>query len=236
MIDGFEALLRWNHPDRGQINPVEFIPIAEETDLIHPLGLWVLEQACKQLFEWQFNGMVSKRSEPLSMNVNVSGKQFSRPEIVSSINKIIKDSQINPSNLNLEITESLLVSQNDVFLDVFTKIHSLGVNFDIDDFGRGYSSFGYLQRLPVKSLKIDPQFSRFLGGERKHAEIIKTIIGMAMTMGISVVAEGVETGQQLQKLIELRCPFVQGFFLSKPLNSEDAGNLLKCNKPLFIPS
>ncbi len=236
MIDGFEALLRWNHPIRGQISPDEFIPIAEETDLIHPLGIWVLEQACMQLRDWQKKEKRNSSFPLISMNVNISGKQISDPQIVSSIKRIITESKIVPSTLSLEITEGSLIETNDFFLNILGEMVKLGINFYVDDFGRGYSSFGYLQKLPVHTLKIDALFSQLLDEDNRITEIIKTIIEMAKSLGISVIAEGVETRGQLQKLIEMKCPFVQGYYFSKPLNRNDAGELLFKNRRLFIPS
>jgi diguanylate cyclase (GGDEF)-like protein len=233
IIEGFEALLRWTHPDRGEIKPSEFIPIAEETDLIHPLGLWVLQQSCEQLKIWQ--NLVASISDPspLSINVNFSGKQFTRPDIVSNISKIICESKIEPSTLSLEITESLLIGYDELFHDVLTKIRNLGVNIHVDDFGRGYSSFSYLQRFPVTTLKIDALFTQWLGGDGKNSEIVNSIVRLARSLGMSVVAEGVETDAQLKKLIDIRCPYVQGFFLSKPLSREAAGELLSRNRKIF---
>jgi diguanylate cyclase (GGDEF)-like protein len=235
MIQGFEALLRWTHPERGPIKPVEFIPIAEETDLIHPLGLWVLNQACKQLQIWQ--NLIAGTSDPLplSINVNVSGKQFSRPDVVDHIERIIRENKITPSTLSLEITESSLIGYDELFHKVLGKIRDLGVNIHVDDFGRGYSSFGYLQRFPVNTLKIDALFTRWLGSNDNNTEIVRTILKLARSLGMSVVAEGVETNVQLQKLVDINCPFVQGYYLSKPLSRVAAGEMLSKNRRIYQP-
>jgi diguanylate cyclase (GGDEF)-like protein/PAS domain S-box-containing protein len=235
MIEGFESLARWNHPARGQIGPDEFIPIAEETGLIHTLGLWVLKQACKQLHIWQ-KAMVSVSDTlPLSITVNFSGRQFSRPEVVNQIKHIISENQIEPSRLCLEITESLLIESDDRFHDVLEKIQDLGVNIHVDDFGRGYSSFSYLQRFPVNTLKIDALFTQLLDRNGKNSEIVNTIVNLAKSLGMSVVAEGVETAVQLQKLKEIKCTHVQGYYLSRPLKREIAGELLLQNRKIVQP-
>lgn len=235
MIEGFETLLRWTHPERGPIKPDEFIPIAEETGLIHSLGLWVLQQASKQLHIWQ--GEIKEVSDtlPLSITVNFSGKQFSRPEVVDHIARIIKENKIDPSTLCLEITESLLIESDTRFHDVLEKIRKLGVNIHVDDFGRGYSSFSYLQRFPVNTLKIDALFTQLLGGDGKNSEIVNTIVNLAKSLGMSVVAEGVETEVQLQALKEIKCTHVQGFYLSRPLKRDAARELLLRNRKIYQP-
>lgn len=229
-IVGFEALLRWEHPVRGSIKPNEFIPVAEETGLIHPLGLWVLREACKQVHIWQTRMVGEPDATPISVSVNISGKQFSRPDLVEQIEKIIQESNITPSSLSLEITESLLMESEEQFLEALEKIRRLGINLQVDDFGRGYSSFSYLQHLPVSSLKIDSLFIRRLGADGNNSEIVRSIVGLARSLGMSVIAEGVETDIQFQKLKKMDCPFVQGFFISKPVSGEKAGELIAQNR------
>jgi len=233
MIDGFEALARWTHPIRGSIAPDVFIPIAEETGLIHALGIWILEQACKQLRIWQSQIKDASDPLPLSINVNISGKQLTRPDVVTHIETIIKKNSIDPSTLSLEITESLLIEGDDPFNKVLSQIRNLGVNIHVDDFGKGYSSLSYLQQLPINTLKIDSLFTQWLGNDGKNSEIVQTIVRLAKSLGMSVVAEGVETFTQLQKLEDIQCPYVQGFYLSRPLKSEDAGKLLSTNRKLY---
>lgn len=228
-ITGFEALLRWSHPERGPIKPVEFIPVAEETGLIHPLGLWVLRQACHQLAAWQSQLEDDPDFSPLSMNVNISGKQFCRPDLVDNIQAIIQETGIEPSSLSLEITESWLMESEEMFHDILKKIRSLGVNLEVDDFGRGYSSFGYLQSLPVNAIKIDMLFIRRLGTDESNSEIVRSIINLAKSLGMSVIAEGVETKAQLEKLGELGCPFIQGYYISEPVCMKEAGDQLMSN-------
>ncbi len=228
-IVGFEALLRWTHPRRGPIKPTEVIPVAEETDLIHPLGLWVLEQACRQVRIWQEQNPQSPGARPVTVNVNMSGKQFSNPDIVAQIQKILRETGVEPGSLSLEITETFLMGSEEPFHEVLEEIRRLGINLQVDDFGRGYSSLSYLQRFPVTTLKIDSFFTRWLSTEGKNAEIVRTILTLAKSLGMSVVAEGVETDLQLQKLKEMDCPYVQGFYISEPLNAAEAGELLAFN-------
>jgi diguanylate cyclase (GGDEF)-like protein/PAS domain S-box-containing protein len=235
MIEGFETLLRWTNPERGSIKPDEFIPIAEETGLIHSLGLWVLQQACKQLHIWQDEIAKVSDSLPLSITVNFSGKQFSRPEVVGQISKIIKENKINPSTLSLEITESLLIECDSGFHYVLEKIQELGVNIHVDDFGRGYSSFSYLQQFPVNTLKIDALFTQLLEVDGKNSEIVNTIVNLAKSLGMAVVAEGVETDVQLQALKDIDCTHVQGYYLSRPLKREAARELLLRNRRIYQP-
>jgi diguanylate cyclase (GGDEF)-like protein/PAS domain S-box-containing protein len=229
-IVGFEALLRWLHPERGPIMPNEFIPIAEETGLIHPLGLWVLREACKQVRVWQSLVANSADVPQISVSVNISGKQFSRPDLVDQIYQIVQENGITPTSLSLEITESLLLDSEGPFLETLDKLRGLGIKLQVDDFGRGYSSFGYLQRLPVSLLKIDSLFIRRLGANGENCEIVRSIIGLARSLGMSVIAEGVETDIQFQKLRNLDCPCVQGFYISKPVSGEKARELLLWNQ------
>jgi diguanylate cyclase (GGDEF)-like protein/PAS domain S-box-containing protein len=230
-ILGFETLVRWLHPDRGVILPNEFIPLAEETGLIHPLGVWVLKQACKQLKIWMAKGLSSPEN-PLSISVNVSGKQFSRPNLVDQIKNIIQEYQISPESLNLEITERLLIDSNETIITTMEKLRGLGVNFQIDDFGRGYSSFSYLQNIPVDTLKIDSLFIQRIGLNKNNSEIIRSIVGLANSLGLSVIAEGVETDTQFQRLKQLNCQYVQGYYFSKAVRSEETDQLIIQNRNL----
>jgi EAL domain-containing protein (putative c-di-GMP-specific phosphodiesterase class I) len=174
-------------------------------------------------------------SKPLSITVNFSGKQLSRPEVVDQIRRIINNNHINPSDLSLEITESLLIECDNRFHNVLENIRNLGVNIHVDDFGRGYSSFSYLQQFPVNTLKIDALFTHLLGRDEKKSEIVNTIVNLAKSLGMSVVAEGVETDVQLQKLKEIQCTHVQGYFLSRPLTKEAAGDLLLTGRQIYKP-
>lgn len=226
-IVGFEALVRWKHPKRGLILPNEFIPIAEETGLIHALGNWILRKSCQQLSEWQHWYQDSPETPPISINVNISGRQFSQPDLVDQIRNAIEDYHIAPSSLNLEITESWLMENKQLFWDKLDKIRKLGVNLQVDDFGRGYSSYSYLQNFPINSLKIDAAFIQRLEAKGNNAEIVRSIVRLASTLGLSVIAEGVENEIQYEKLRMLGCPLVQGFYISRPVESEQAGQMIR---------
>jgi EAL domain-containing protein (putative c-di-GMP-specific phosphodiesterase class I) len=228
-IIGFEALLRWHHKMHGLIMPKDFIPIAEETGLIHLLGLWVLRQACSQVKQWQGQVKSENSGLPISINVNISGKQFSNMDMASQIENTIREFGIPPSTLNIEITESLLVESKLPLYQELEKIRELGVNLQVDDFGEGYSSFGYLQSLPVNSLKIDSAFIHRLGVHGHNSEIVRSIVSLGKSLGMSVTAEGVETEAQYRLLKELGCPLVQGYYFSEPLSGEKAGELLQWN-------
>ena len=230
---GFETLVRWSHPERGIILPNEFIPLAEETGLIHSLGIWVLRQACKQVRIWQARGLSSK-SDPISVSVNISGKQFSRPDLVDQIENIIREFRISPSLLNLEITERLLVENNDSIMRSMERLRDLGISLQIDDFGRGYSSFSYLQHIPVNTLKIDSIFIQRIGQNKNNAEIIRSILGLAKSLKISVIAEGVETGHQFQQLKQLDCQFIQGHYISKAVRGEATEELIIQNRKQIV--
>lgn len=234
-IVGFEALLRWMHPERGSIKPKEFIPVAEETGLIHLLGLWVLREACKQVSIWQTRFSEPIDALPISVNVNISGKQFSRPDLVDQLETTLQEFSIAPSSLNLEITETLLLENEAPLQDTLERIRGLGINLQVDDFGRGYTSLHYLQSLPINSLKIDSSFIHRLGAGGNNAEIVRSIVGLARSLDMSVIAEGVETAAQFQTLKELDCPFVQGFYISEPVSKEKADELLIQNWEIHKP-
>jgi diguanylate cyclase (GGDEF)-like protein len=228
-ILGFETLVRWLHPERGTILPNEFIPLAEETGLINALGLWVLEEACKQVRIWQDKGLITA-DHPLSVSVNISGKQFRQPDLVEQIESIVRKYGISPACLNLEITERLLVENNDMIIKSMQRLRDFGVNMQIDDFGRGYSSFGYLQHLPVNTLKIDSLFIQRIGQDNNNSEIIRSIVGLAKSLGLSVIAEGVETGNQFELIKQLECHFVQGYYFSKAVRGEETEQLIIQNR------
>jgi len=229
-ITGFEALVRWDDPDRGRLFPDEFIPIAEETGLIVPLGWWGLEEGCRQLKEWQDR---FPREVPLSMAINISPKQLEQPELLAHVDRQLENFEISPSALHIEITESSLMANVDESGEVLRALWDRSVRLHIDDFGTGYSSLSYLVRLPIHTLKIDRSFvSRMLEGE-SDLEIVKTIVRLAKNLGLSIIAEGVETEDQLKQLIELGCEEAQGYLLSRPVESSVASELVAAGKPLF---
>jgi len=221
---GFEALIRWRHPLRGIVPPVEFIPVAEENGFIVPLGLWVLEEACRQLFEWH---ALLTSDKPLTMSVNISGKQFEGMVLAAQIEGICRAAGVHPRYLKLEVTESALISNPDVAAAVLKDLKNKGFQLSLDDFGTGYSSLSYLHRFPFHNLKIDRSFVMKLEEDVKNDEIVKAINYMAKNLGMDVTAEGVETQGQWDRLKLLETPFGQGFFFSKPLSAEAATDWIR---------
>jgi diguanylate cyclase (GGDEF)-like protein/PAS domain S-box-containing protein len=218
-ICGFEALARWRHPQRGWIPPTEFIPVAEETGLIHELDMWILRQACTQMQQWHTEYPCDP---PLAISVNLSPRQFTQPRLVEQIADVLKETGLEPSSLRLEITESVLMDDHEIARDILTRLKRLGVGLKIDDFGTGYSSLAYLAQLPFDTLKIDRSFTLQLWGGDCNSEIVKSILHMAHTLGMEVVAEGVEENEQVTRLISMGCEFGQGFFFSRPVSAQDA--------------
>lgn len=214
---GAEALIRWDHPEQGMISPTQFIPVAEDSGLILPLGQWVLQTACAQLIKWGDDPLTSE----LTLAVNVSAREFRKPGFVKQVSEAIKQTGINPERLKLELTESTVLEN---VADTIAKMHSLkmiGVRFSMDDFGTGYSSLAYLTQLPLDQLKIDQSFVQNIGTKPTDAMIVQTIVGMANNLGIEVIAEGVETHAQRDFLLEAGCKFYQGYLFGKPLPSKD---------------
>ncbi|MFT3929748.1 MAG: EAL domain-containing protein [Spongiibacteraceae bacterium] len=210
---GAEVLLRWRHPQRGMISPAEFIPIAEESGLILPIGQWVIESACTQLARWASHPLFSR----LSIAVNVSSRQFHQQDFVAQVLNALETSGANPQRLKLELTESLLVANVDDVIKKMSTLKAHGIAFSLDDFGTGYSSLAYLKRLPLDELKIDQSFVRDTLNDTNDAAIVTTIIGLAERFGLSVIAEGVETQAQQQFLEQHNCTMYQGYLFSKPL-------------------
>lgn len=223
-IRGFEALVRWKHPDRGLIPPNEFIPIAEETGLIEQLGWIVLRQACHQLRLWQTQ---FPQHANLSMSVNLSVKQFAQPTLVAQIRQVLEETGVVPQALKLEITESAIMENPDVATYMMRDLQQMGVQFSLDDFGTGYSSLAYLHRFPVDVIKVDRSFIQRIDVFGEQLEIVRAITMLAWNLGIDIVAEGVETNKQLTQLRALRCEYGQGYFFSKPVPAADAIALLK---------
>ncbi len=222
-IKGFEALVRWNHPQKGLLSPVHFMPIAEETGLIVPLGIWILRQACHQLKVWQEQNFTGQN---LTMNVNLSVKQFSQPNLLEQIDEIITQTQVDSKCLNLEITETAIMEHNGYIKDLLQKIREREIGLSIDDFGTGYSSLSYLHRFPIDQLKIDRSFIRKIQNTDDNINIVETIVNLARNLNMKIVAEGIENEAQFHQLNKLGCDFGQGYFFSKPLSTELISNLL----------
>ena len=221
-INGFEALLRWEHPEHGYISPLKFIPVAEESGLIIQIGQWVLREACQQLRDWQEQ---FPSEPPLSISVNLSGKQFSQPDLIDCISQILEGTGLDAGSLKIEITESAIIENIDAAAMMLKRIKALGVRLSLDDFGTGYSSLSYLHRFPIDTLKIDRSFVSRINLP-KNAEIVKTILTLASNLGMDVVAEGVETREQVLQLTGLNCEYVQGYLLSKPIDGRAMRDLI----------
>jgi len=216
-LAGFEALIRWQHPDRGFINPGDFIPLAEETGMIVPIGMWTLKRACEQLRQWQFH---SPANRSLFMSVNLSGKQVSQASLVNDICQTLKETGVDARHLKLEITESAVIENSENAAELLKRLKDLGVQLSIDDFGTGYSSLGYLHRFPVDTIKIDRSFIGRIGEASEDIEIVRAIMSLAENMGMDVVAEGIETLGQLGKLRTLNCQYGQGYLFSRPVDAD----------------
>ncbi|MEG3894574.1 MULTISPECIES: EAL domain-containing protein [unclassified Microcoleus] len=230
-ITSFEALVRWQHPERGLVYPGEFITIAEETGLIVPLGRWVLRTACHQIREWQ---QLFESNPPLSVSVNLSVKQFSQPDLIEYIDRVLEETLLDGSSLKLEITESVLIENSESVTAMLVQLRTRNIHLCIDDFGTGYSSLSYLHRFPTNTLKIDRSFVSRMGCELDldkvtidPTEIVRSIVTLSHNLGMDVVAEGVEDASQLSILKGLKCEYAQGFFFSKPVDSQTAAGLIR---------
>jgi diguanylate cyclase (GGDEF)-like protein len=219
---GFEALLRWQHPEKGLISPDKFIPIAEETGLIIPIGQWVLQEACQQLRNWQLK---FPSASSLQISVNLSTRQIQQFDFIDNLQQILADTGLNGANLCLELTETMLMDRGQKTLEFLSHLKKLKIQLSIDDFGTGYSCLSYLHRFPVDTLKIDRSFINLINAE--NYVITKTIIALAHSLGITVTAEGVETADQLNYLKKLNCEKAQGYLFSKPLNSQLTESVLR---------
>ena len=224
---GFEALIRWEHPERGLVAPGEFIAAAEETDLIIPMGEWVLREACRQTRAWQ---QEFPSEEPLFVSVNLSGKQFTQRDLVEVVERALVETGLEARCLKLEITETAMMENAEAAASMLKRLRELGVQLGIDDFGTGYSSLSYLHRFPVNTLKVDQSFVSRMDEANEYREIVRTIVSLAHTLGMEVVAEGVETRGQRSHLNALRCEYSQGYFFSKPLPAAAATAYLKTNR------
>ena len=229
-IAGFEALLRWQHPTLGLIPPPDFISVAEATGAIVPIGEWVLQEGCRQIREWQ---KACPQVPPLYVSINLSVKQLAQPDLVEQVAVAMHNAGLDPKNLTLEITESMLMNAESA-IRMLSHLHALGVGISVDDFGTGYSSLSYLHRLPISTLKIDRSFVSSMGQTKESYEIVRTVITLAQSLSLSIVAEGIETNDQLEKLSELNCQYGQGHFFSKALAAEWAASLLFSNTNIGV--
>ncbi|QIN78599.1 EAL domain-containing protein [Rubrobacter marinus] len=228
-MTGVEALVRWRHPERGMISPGQFIPLAEDTGLIVPIGMWVLETACRQAKEWE---ALHPDSPPLMMAVNLSARQFRHPSLMEDILAALQRSGLEPHKLQLEVTESVVMDNSEHAIGVLRELRKLGVKSAMDDFGTGYSSLGYLKTLPLSNLKVDRSFVKGLGDNAEDSAIVRLVVDLAHTLGLKVTAEGVETAEQVAHLKEMGCDLGQGFYFSRPLASEAMTELLEAGVPL----
>jgi EAL domain-containing protein (putative c-di-GMP-specific phosphodiesterase class I) len=223
-ICGVEALLRWNNAQLGAVPPSRFIPIAEETGLILPIGRWVLRTACEQAMTWQRSGL-----PPVRVAVNLSPRQLSDPELLPALAGVLRDTSLEPDLLELEVTESSMMHDPEQAVQVLTALKSMGVRLAIDDFGTGYSSLAQLNRFPIDTLKVDRSFIRNIPNDAEGRAIAEAIIAMGRTLKLTVVAEGVETDDQRVFLRDLACDQMQGYLFSKPVSPEDFADLLRRN-------
>ncbi len=245
-IIGFEALVRWQHPRRGLIAPGSFLSVADETGLILPINTWVLQQACGQLRRWQAQlgsdgGKAhppgrrrSDPTRPLTINVNISSRQFTQPNLIALLDRVCVETQCDPHTLILEITEGEIMSSSPQVFSTLKRLKERGIKLCIDDFGTGYSSLSYLDRLPIDGLKIDRSFVNRIGKTGENTQTIRAIITLAHNLNIEVVAEGVETLEQLIQLKMLNCEKIQGYFYSKPVDAVTATQLLEVDRRLPI--
>lgn len=224
---GFEALLRWQHPQHSLVSPAEFIPIAEETGVIGEIDRWVLREGVRQLGRWSRSGTEADALGGPSLSLNMSAQGFSEPDLPTFLAGLLKETGVDPDKLHLEITEGTLVTSSDEVLETLGRLKALGFKLSIDDFGTGYSSLSYLQRFPADILKIDRSFVDKLTQSDASAKLVEKIVELAHVLGMEVVAEGVETEEQLAYLRALSCEYFQGYYASKPLDAAAAERFLE---------
>lgn len=223
-LDGFEALIRWHHPERGLLDPPEFIAKAEELGLINQIGNWVLREVGRQLKTWQAE---VPGFDKVTVNVNIAVCQFLQPGFIDFLKEILDDNDLAPSNLRLELTESVLMEDSARSIDILESIKAIGIKLAIDDFGTGYSALSYLQQFPLDDLKIGESFVHKLSVNAECYEIVKTIVDLSQKLGLNVVAEGVETEHQLDKVKRLGIDMVQGFYFACPADNEAVIDVIK---------
>jgi EAL domain-containing protein (putative c-di-GMP-specific phosphodiesterase class I) len=226
-ITGLEALVRWLHPRRGTIPPAAFIPLAEETGLIIPIGRWVLEEACQQARQWQ-----RAAGRRLSISVNLSPRQFQDPGLVDDVARALHQADLDPGSLVLEITETLLMHDTEATIAKLQALKALGVRLAIDDFGTGYSSLSYLRRFPVDILKVDKSFIDAVAANAEDSALTQAIIELGQTLRLQTVAEGVEASEQARQLRTLQCELGQGYYFAQPLDADQVAALLDGRRPV----
>ena len=223
-ITGFEALMRWGHPELGMVSPMEFVPVAEENRLIIPIGQWVLREACRQMKSWH---ELFPEHPPFKISVNVSSRQFSQPDLVEQIKGILSETGLEPSTLCLEITESVIMENPDTSFDMLMKLKEMNIQLYIDDFGTGYSSLSYLTQFNADALKIDRSFVSKMLVDKEKLEIVRAIMSLAGILKMNVIAEGVETDEHLEEIRRLKCEYAQGYLFARPLDAEAAEQLIR---------
>jgi len=223
-IAGFEVLIRWNHPTRGIVPPLEFIPIAEDTGLILPIGNWVMHESCRQMSEWRKQFPAAQN---LIISINLSARQLEHPDLLSQIRETLRETELNPRCIKLEITESVVMNNAEQSVKTIDELRKMGIRVSIDDFGTGYSSLSYLHRFPIDTLKIDRSFVNRIGDDSESSEIVQTIINLASNLGMEVVAEGVETEEQLDFLKNMNCGYGQGYYYSRPVDNLSATEIVE---------
>jgi diguanylate cyclase (GGDEF)-like protein len=230
IIEGFEALVRWNHPDRGLVMPDDFIPVAEETGLIIPMGRWILHSGCEQLLAWRQR---FAHCQELTMSINMSIRQFNDPDMLEHIDLVLEKTGLPASQLKLEITESLLMEDTQATDHLVAQLKARQLDLHLDDFGTGYSSLSYLHKLPIDALKIDRSFVANMGANGSNASTVAAVVTLAHNQGITVIAEGIETAEQAAKLRSLKCNLGQGYYFAKPLTALDAERLLSSGQRML---
>jgi diguanylate cyclase len=231
LITSAEALIRWRHPQRGIVPPDEFIPLAEETGLILEIGEWVLRQACRQIRQWREQGLAVDR-----VAVNLSARQLQQEDLVERIAGILRESGVSPESIQLEITEGAVLKNVDSAIAMLRQLNEMGIQIALDDFGTGYSSLTYLKRFPIDAVKIDRSFVRDLEHDDSDATIVSTVIGMAENLHLNVIAEGVETENQLEFLRQRGCNEYQGYLFSRPVPPEEFAEFLRVESSANLPA
>jgi EAL domain-containing protein (putative c-di-GMP-specific phosphodiesterase class I) len=222
-LSGFEALLRWHHPERGVVAPSHFVPTAEETGLIVPIGLWTIREACGQMRAW---AQEFPECGDLTINVNLSARQCMEADLITSVARVLEETGLPPERLKLEVTEGIVLESSETVVDVLNALRALGVQLGLDDFGTGYSALSYLRQFPFQTLKIDRSFVDGMRADGS-AEIIRAIVSLADGLSMDVTAEGIETAEQVRDLRDLDCQYGQGYFFFRPLSTDDARAVLQ---------